>query len=346
MRIFVYEYVTGGGFWSEPGSPTPGGSLLAEGTAMARSVVQDFLRIPDVDVWTSLDRRLRSHRAAAEYCRTEEVDGASSEQRVIEEFASSADVTLLIAPETGGALWQRCKLVEACGGRLLGPDSDFVALASNKDDVATHLQERNVPVPVTVASPTDAPAHRFPLIVKPVDGAGSAGIQFIKNPEDVKTATGRRVEQFVPGTPASVAVIVNTQTQATPAVLQRLTDDGTFRYLGGSLPLRPSLDARARQLALRALDALPRARGYLGVDLVLGDAEDGSQDVVIEINPRLTTSYVGLRAVADCNLAAAMLPAGPGSPPLRFHRTAVEFDANGAVRARQDVASSGQPALS
>ena len=341
MRIFVYEYVTGGGFWSEPGSPLPAGSLLAEGRAMARSVVQDLLRIPDVEVWTSRDRRLPAGCTVTQGCRTEEVESAVGERHMLERFASSADATLLIAPETGGALWQRCKLVEACGGTLLGPDSNFVALASHKDDVAAHLQKRDVPVPIRVDSPKDAPLHVFPLIVKPVDGAGSAGIRRVKNPEELGTLVGRRVEQIVPGTPASVAVIVSSQRQATPAVLQRLTDNGTFRYLGGSLPLRPGLDARARQLALHALDALPRVRGYVGVDLVLGAAEDGSQDVVIEINPRLTTSYVGLRAVADGNLAAAMLPGPLSSLPLRFHSASVEFDANGDVRVRPDVASNG-----
>jgi predicted ATP-grasp superfamily ATP-dependent carboligase len=52
---------------------------------------------------------------------------------------------------------------------------------------------------------------------------------------------------------------------------------------------------------------LPTPLGYLGVDLVLGDDPSGADDRVIEINPRLTTSYVGLRAAALCNLAEAML---------------------------------------
>jgi hypothetical protein len=48
------------------------------------------------------------------------------------------------------------------------------------------------------------------------------------------------------------------------------------------------------------------------VDLVLGDAADGSRDFAIEINPRLTTSYLGLRALARGSLAAALLRAVRG----------------------------------
>jgi predicted ATP-grasp superfamily ATP-dependent carboligase len=46
-------------------------------------------------------------------------------------------------------------------------------------------------------------------------------------------------------------------------------------------------------------------RGYIGVDLVLTEEEA----VVIEVNPRLTTSYVGLRRVANFNPAQAIVDA-------------------------------------
>ena len=120
---------------------------------------------------------------------------------------------------------------------------------------------------------------------------------------------------------------------ALPACQQLLSTDGAFAYLGGRLPLPPPLDGRARKLAQAAIEALPQPRGYLGVDLILGEADDGSGDYVIEINPRLTTSYVGLRALARTNLAAAMLAVAAGqSPNLCFGDEQVEFTADGAVQ--------------
>jgi predicted ATP-grasp superfamily ATP-dependent carboligase len=85
---------------------------------------------------------------------------------------------------------------------------------------------------------------------------------------------------------------------------------------------------------MMAARALPEARGYIGVDLVLGKAADGSRDYVIEINPRLTTSYIGLRAASQMNLAAAMVDACRGRrPDLCFDHSPLEFDADGCVRA-------------
>ncbi len=77
---------------------------------------------------------------------------------------------------------------------------------------------------------------------------------------------------------------------------------------------------------------MPPAVGYVGVDLVLGREPDGSQDAVIEINPRLTTSYVGLRTAATSNLAEAMWRIAQGEAhPVEFSDRAIEFDASGNV---------------
>ena len=49
--------------------------------------------------------------------------------------------------------------------------------------------------------------------------------------------------------------------------------------------------------------AIPGLWGYVGVDLML--AKEGP--VVLEINPRLTTSYCGLRRALGINTAAMVL---------------------------------------
>jgi predicted ATP-grasp superfamily ATP-dependent carboligase len=142
------------------------------------------------------------------------------------------------------------------------------------------------------------------------------------------------LERFCPGTPASVSFLCGLDGLriALPACRQRLSDDGCFRYLGGELPLPAELARRAPAVAERAVSALPGEFGYLGVDLVLGEASDGADDVVIEINPRLTTSYIGLRAAVEENLAASMLDIAKGiEPPQVEARQFVRFDADGSV---------------
>jgi predicted ATP-grasp superfamily ATP-dependent carboligase len=181
------------------------------------------------------------------------------------------------------------------------------------------------------------PATPFPAVLKPIDGCGSQGVRRIDRAEDLGELSfdrPHRLERFVPGMAASVAVLCGLELLvALPACEQRLTDDGRFSYLGGRTPLAPALDERARRLALAAVRTLPEPLGYVGVDLVLGDDPHGAADYVIEINPRLTTSYIGLRAACRDNLAAAMLAVAEGrQPSLEWHDGAVEFSADGRVR--------------
>jgi len=174
-------------------------------------------------------------------------------------------------------------------------------------------------------------------VIKPLDGCGSQGVRFLRNAlEFGQLATSSvklRIEPFVPGLPVSVSVLCGPAGNVPlPTCEQHLSTDGSFAYLGGRLPIAPELDDRARRLALQAISALPPTVGYLGLDLVLGDSSDGSGDSIIEINPRLTTSYVGLRALSQTNLAAALLAVVQGlAPNLSFAQTPLEFTAAGAI---------------
>jgi predicted ATP-grasp superfamily ATP-dependent carboligase len=348
MRVFIYEFVTGGGGWSNDGPPTE--SLLAEGRAMVQAVASDFAALEGIEVVTTRDARLAELHPAG--CRVTPIASRAEEQAAVSGLAKSAEWTLLIAPETDGALVARCRLVEEGGGRLLSPPSACVAIAASKQLTAEQLSLRGVPVPrgFLISSGTGAlPADlTFPVVIKPDDGCGSERIGVVNKrgresfPKEVfrdgppfigKDSRPLRVEEYVPGLPASVAVLSGPAgNQALPACQQLLSADGRFTYLGGRLPLPPSLDRRARTLALAAIAALPEPRGYLGVDLVLGEADDGSGDRVIEINPRLTTSYIGLRALGRTNLAAAMLAIVRGkSPNLCFGSDQVEFTATGNI---------------
>jgi predicted ATP-grasp superfamily ATP-dependent carboligase len=302
MRVVVYEYTC-----ARAGAAA-GGSLHSEGRAMLAAVLDDLRPIPGAEVMTP---------------------PAGDERAALREAARSSDHVLLIAPEFDGLLAERCHWVEEAGGRLLGPSSAAVRLTSDKLRLSHHLRAAGVPTP-----PCDA--VRFPAVLKPRDGAGSQATFLVHNRgelarcADEAAAEGWRgeliIQPFVPGTAASVALLLGPGrcVPLLPAA-QHLSDDGRFRYRGGRVPLDAGLRERAVSLARRAVAAVPGLRGYVGVDLVLGD-----EDQVIEINPRLTTSYIGLRALAETNLAEAMLRVVGGEEvALRWRDAEVEFHAVG-----------------
>lgn len=343
MRIFVYEYISGGGLLvAGLDEPIPE-SLVREGRAMLSAVTADFCVIAGVEVIAMRDGRqgVWGKESGVRGCvNVRVVQSAEEELAAFDELTRAADATLVIAPELGGALLTRCRRVEELGGRLLGPSSAIVELASDKHRTAEWLAGANVPAPIGCAIhlgqrlPTDFP---YPAVIKPRDGAGSQDVRFLNQPPstDEKATVGfaARLERFCPGTPASVAVLCGPRQRIPlPPCRQRLSADGTFRYLGGSCPLEHELATRAQSLAMSAVATLPAPQGYLGVDLVLGERPNGRDDVAIEINPRLTTSYVGLRQLAEQNLAETMLAILNGRyTSLSFTSGGVQFEADGKV---------------
>ncbi|HEY2414009.1 MAG TPA: ATP-grasp domain-containing protein [Pirellulaceae bacterium] len=339
MQVFVYEFFTGGGGSEFPQS-VGAASLLTEAAAMVRAVTEDLVALPLVRVVTTRNGRLPAFHPVG--CRVVELGHGRSDMDIIARLSTESDWTLLIAPETAGALLMRAQLVERRGGRLLSPGSDFIQIAADKHVTVEVLHRAGVPVPKgAVWSKGEPPSSvSFPAVIKPTDGCGSQDLRRVNSAEQLlDVGAGHwRLEEYVAGTPASVSVLCGpNRNWPLAACEQRLSDDGHFSYLGGRVPLAPEFDHRARRLALQAIEALPPTIGYVGVDLVLSDATDGSGDYVIEVNPRLTTSYVGLRAASRSNLAAAMLAAARGDEPvLSFRPEPVEFTSAGEILGSRD----------
>src|SRR4029079_3841255 len=113
------------------------------------------------------------------------------------------------------------------------------------------------------------------------------------------------IQQYVRGAAASVSLLADGRRAvalATNGQLIRRRPGGrvAFAYGGGTTPIDHVLAGQAAESAMRACEAGPGRRGYVGVDLLLTRTEA----FVIEINPRLTTAYLGVRAAMDGNVAA------------------------------------------
>jgi predicted ATP-grasp superfamily ATP-dependent carboligase len=245
--------------------------------------------------------------------------------------------------------------VEAADGKLLSADSRFIELAGDKHATATHLMEADIPTPLGLSFSAREPlpsSATYPAVLKPRDGTGSLGVRCVA---DIAAAHDHvaahpevkhwRIERFHPGIAASIAAFGGPRGWLLlPPGRQLLSTDGEFRYLGGEFPLEAPLAARAEDLARRALAALPPTQGYIGLDLVLGPAADGSQDAVIEVNPRLTTSYVGLRQLLRENLAEVWLAWLEGrAAAWHASERSVQFTATGQMLSSDVISDAPSP---
>ncbi len=220
---------------------------------MLAALAADFTAIEDVQTTVILDSRQDLGRPPWTHYRIIPVHEPGGGCDALAANCGLADWTVVVAPEIDWFLESRSRIVEDSGGQLLGASSTLVALAADKQRTAEHLAATGVPVALGVAVDAGnlldaANMIGFPAVIKPCDGAGSTDV-FLLTDRDAarlhKSFRGQcRLERFYPGLAASVAVLCGPKGLfALPACRQRLSDDGRFRYLGGSCPLEPARSA-------------------------------------------------------------------------------------------------------
>lgn len=325
---------------------------------MLLAVVKSLLEIPDCQIATTLDRRqgewLCGLDLPADAVQVEFIDRAEGEQAAFDRQIDESDATLVIAPETDGVLWKRVRRVLDHGSTSLNCRPESILLCGDKLALAAHLTANGIPtIPTLAAELQVQPWEQLEssCVLKLRDGAGSA-LTFLVPYRDsdkwqhaaneflVAGASDRAIVQpWVAGQALSVAGLCDESGDIDlfPVACQHLGLP-TFQYLGGSIPAR--LSARAvgmiGDLVRATCRVVPGLRGYVGFDLVLPET-DPAAPMIVEINPRLTTSFVGYRELCYENLAARMLEifgvCWRRSPSqLCWKPCSIHFGADGASR--------------
>ena len=351
----MHEFFSGGGL---AGQDVPD-ALAREGSAMLIALIADLAAIDRHQIVATADPRFPLPAPAG----VDVVTMSKARGTLLDALISSVDAVWLIAPETERCLERLTARVERKGVALLGSASAAIRRASDKAALPRLLARHGVPHPGTrVIDPsrpewtsevkTAARELGYPIVVKPARGAGCEGVSLARDARELRHAVAmarqtdsRRplvIQRYVRGVAASVslladgrrAVALTTNAQSMRSIagtsLRRLARPSSrpFAYRGGTTPLDHPLAKRAGEEAVRACEGIPGLRGYVGVDLVLTKSEA----VVIEVNPRLTTAYLGVRSALAENVAALAIAACAGNlPEPSPARRSVRFSASGRI---------------
>lgn len=322
MKLLVYEHVSGGGY---SGRPVDKG-VLAEGFGMLRSLTADF-KAAGNEVTVLLDSRLSKLNPPLAADTIISISKAQEPTKVLASAGKTFDATYLIAPETGQTLKNIVQLAEQTGQPTINCMSNAVAQVSNKEVLYEALQRRGVRVPKTQsfdakATPEDVLAairrlFSYPVVFKPADGVSCGGLSLVQEDsqievavEKAKAASGDKrfiAQEFVRGEAASVSLLTSGEEASAISLnkqnISLAPPQLNSSYEGGEVPFQHPLEAEAFKTAEQVASSFTGLRGYVGVDLVLAE----KTVYVLDVNPRLTTSYVGLSKVAGFNVADAMI---------------------------------------
>ena len=317
LKLYVCEFITGGGLCAEDLSF----SLVKEGAMMRDALLRDLIELNEYEITTLHDVRLGPSLHVTDSMPVENDFDEAFKNKLTE-----VDLVWLIAPETDGILLKLSELCYEADVIFLGCEFDSMLIGTSKSLAYDALKEANIyTIPMIagddfVADSAFVEAKSIQAInedrwvAKPEDGAGCDGIKIFDDLHILMTWLKEDhkylnyvIQPFQSGIAASLSMVCRGgKAWLLCCNQQHITDDTeTFTLKGITLNGMQGYWQRFETIARRIAKMLPDASGYIGVDLILDTQHD--KILVVEINPRLTTSYVGLRDAIGHNPAKIIL---------------------------------------
>ena len=312
-KIFVCEFITGGGLCAEP-LPT---SLAREGALMRDALLRDLSSLP-YEVCTTIDARLMP----PEHCLYVKVHANDDIWQIWQAQIAQADAVFLIAPETDGLLHYLTQIAKlttstASKGKLvLGCGLD--SIVSTSDKMATYLALKLAGIATISTFNADywmeheARNEQITWLAKPSDGAGCEATVCFDDAENLmhwltqnKKRSSHIIQPFQAGTPASISCVMRQGRAQLLSCNKQMIDINhhTLSFKGVVVNGMQEHWQAFQQIANQIAKAFPSLAGYVGIDVIV----QHDKVLVVEINPRLTTSYVGLRESIGANPAELII---------------------------------------
>lgn len=235
------------------------------------------------------------------------------------------DLVLIIAPSTGRTLYNLINACEDEGLDVMDSPSTAVFLATDKALMAKNMELHGIRTVKTVISSFEdglrsieraLSIHRK-VVVKPADGDGCSGLSLVSSLDEAPLALSTvkqctklpyfLVQEFVEGLNLSTCLLASDDVVLPLSInMQKVHLRGpreVSRYAGSIVPYE--YNEKVLETAVQAIRSLGHVKGFFGVDLVL----KGDEPYVIEVNPRLTTSYLALREISEENILEMLVKA-------------------------------------
>ncbi|MGR9114575.1 MAG: ATP-grasp domain-containing protein [Gammaproteobacteria bacterium] len=308
MKILIFEYVTGGGLCRED---LPD-SLAAEGLLMVKALLRDLAELETVEPIFLLDARLAFHfEPLGDTVRRVLIDRSDNVFSVLKRQLADCDAVWPVAPEMDNILYDLIRLIEKHRKPVLSPPSEVVALTADKLRTYQHLTAHGIDAVTTEIWPGAGWKNQGKQVFKPIDGMGCEQTFVIDGADDLVRllphldASERYIVQpFVEGRVKSLSALFRRGKGWLLSVNNQIIQINNQRVKLMACQVNvPGETVSYQALVDRIADVLPDLWGYAGIDFI--ETPEGIS--ILEINPRLTTSYAGIHQALGINVAEKTL---------------------------------------
>ncbi|MBN1215839.1 MAG: ATP-grasp domain-containing protein [Candidatus Lokiarchaeota archaeon] len=325
--LFVFEFISGGGL-NKSSIPS---SLFCEGFGMMRAIINDFKRL-GFKISTLLDNRIRHFQNLLDVDLIFYINSNMNYISIFKNMVKKNEFCFIVAPESSEILKNLTEIVKINNKKLLSIDIKGIEIGTYKYKTYKFFKKNKLETPKTFKIPMEhrIPNKEFiiskyniiqsPIIIKPDDGVGAESIIYISKKDQIKNILAEKLktldiernfllQEYVNGESLSLSLMnyyspenneyrtkilsINTQKIALSKI------NNSINYLGGYTPY-----SNYKKLYKKVSEILNHIKfcqfnGLFGIDFI----QNKHKISFIEINPRITTSYLGLRNVLNRNPA-------------------------------------------
>jgi predicted ATP-grasp superfamily ATP-dependent carboligase len=222
----------------------------------------------------------------------------------IDILKNSVDYVIAIAPPV-----QLLTIAEIVKQKLLGPPLMMLKSLSSKFEALNILKRYGINVPNTVMCCENEQCSAIenmtlPIVVKPSMLAGSECVYIVNNKDDVKEFVKKVrecdpmgcavVQEYISGYHGSISTVIDYGEPLLISLNLQLISikNNVVEYHGNVLPVRNKISLGKAIDIVDKLRYLKDLNGYIGLDVVWNE-----KMYVVEVNPRFTTSGIGITEI-------------------------------------------------
>ena len=285
--ILVFEYFTASGIKDK--------SIITEAEALLFSLLDDLSGF-DVDLVIN-----ESYKDSID---DDNINPIFIDCDVIDwlkDNASNFMRAIFIAAENNNNLYNITKILEDNNVKLYTSSSKACLITSDKYE--TFMQLRGiVPQPETSNNLDDIKSCDK-IIAKPINGVDCEDIHIITDLKDFHPTSQMIFQKYIEGIDVSVSLISDGVYAVPLSLNNQYIELNDKTYLGGITPYESVNKDKIFNIAVRAVENIKGLKGFVGVDLKV----NGDEIYFLEINSRFTTPYVGVKKIANINIAKSII---------------------------------------
>ena len=289
-KILIYEYITGGGLLNEDLTS----SLMNEADIIPTSIYDMCHKSKYFEY-----NNFRDYRLSGSF--EKEAIIIKNKDKIYDlKFLRGFDYVLPILPELNMSLYLYVKYLEKHKINAIISDSSTIELCSDKLQFYKFCEKKSLLSIETYKNYCGSLSGRL-ILIKDRYGAGCSFIKIITNIKSLNTINNKMVLQpYIEGDDYSISVYFTKHNFYILTINKQIIKfkNKIARLSCIIVNVQHHLHLKIISLMSRIKDVLPGLYGFVGIDIII----KGNDIFIVEINPRLTTSFIGIYDTIGINI--------------------------------------------